>query len=219
MLNKHVELIIEGRPYKWAEQYITGEQLKRLANLPLTSELYLAISEPWKDELIQNADKVDLARPAIEQFFIKQALKYTIDGKEFETSKQYISGKEIRKQGRIPVGSLIFLSIKGPWEDELIKDETLVDLARPGIEHFFSKEEKIDIILIVNGRDKPWMKKQISFEEVVALAGGFSESPQKAITVTYKGGPESNPAGIMDKGDIVNVKNKMIFNVSATDKS
>ena len=131
-------LIIEGKTIEWNDQFITGEQAKKAAGLPAEAELYLSISEPWKDELINNDTKVDLARPGIEQFYIKQKLKYVIDCKEFETDKQFIKGKQIRAQGNIQPGFEIFLSIKGPWEDELIKDETLVDLARPGVEHFYS---------------------------------------------------------------------------------
>jgi hypothetical protein len=131
-------LMIEGKEYEWKEQYITGTQVKKLGNLPADSELFLSIIDPWKDEPVKDEDKVDLARPGIEQFFIKRKLKYTIDRKEFESEKQFIKGAQIRKQGQVKDGYQIFLSIKGPWEDELIKDDDWVDLARPGIEHFYS---------------------------------------------------------------------------------
>lgn len=75
-------------------------------------------------------------------------------------------------------------------------------------------------ILIVNGREKIWNKKQISFEEVVVLAfGSYDNNPNKVYTVTYDRGPHQNPEGTMVYGDIVFIKNKMIFNVTATDKS
>jgi hypothetical protein len=76
------------------------------------------------------------------------------------------------------------------------------------------------IILIVNGREKEWNKRKISFEEAVILAyGNYDISPNKVFTVTYDRGPHQNPEGSMVYGDIVFVKNKMIFNVTATDKS
>jgi len=74
--------------------------------------------------------------------------------------------------------------------------------------------------LIVNGREKPWEKRNISFVEVVVLAfGHFNENPNIVYTVTYDRGPHQNPEGSMVKGDLVFVKNKMIFNATETDKS
>lgn len=82
------------------------------------------------------------------------------------------------------------------------------------------RNEERKIVIIVNGREKPWTEKQISFEQVVMLAfGSYEESQNRVFTVTYKGGAEQNPQGTMVKGDRVFVKNKMIFNVTATDKS
>lgn len=75
-------------------------------------------------------------------------------------------------------------------------------------------------VLIVNLKEKPWPGKKITFEEVVILAfGTYDSNPNKVYTVTYDRGPHENPEGSMVKGDSVFTKNKMIFNVTATDKS
>lgn len=136
---KHeVVFLIEGKEFSSCEQFILGKELKNLANIPLDAELYLSINEPFKDELIENETKVDLARPGIESFYVKKDLEYYIDGSLFKSSKQFIKGAEIRKKGNIANDYDIFLSIKGPWEDEKIEDNTIIDLARPGIENFYS---------------------------------------------------------------------------------
>lgn len=150
----------------------------------------------------------------------KHALTVRINDHTFDWPQQYITGAEIRKLGNISAEDEIFLKIKEPWEDELVTDVTQVDLARPGIEHFYSKEKPGKIDLIVNGRQKPWAERNISFEQVVILAfGTYDNNPNKVYTVTYDRGPRENPEGPMIKGDKVIVKNKMIFNVTATDKS
>lgn len=150
----------------------------------------------------------------------KQVLHLTINEKGYEWHQQYITGIDVRKLGNIPKEDEIYLAIKKPWEDELIKDDTSVDLARPLIENFFSKEIPINIVLIVNGREKAWVEKTISFEQVVILAfGGYDNNPNKVYTVTYDRGPQHNLEGSMVKNDLVFVKNKMIFNATATDKS
>lgn len=147
-------------------------------------------------------------------------LHLTINEKRYSWHQQYITGAELRKLGHIVEEDDIFLVIKKPWEDELISDDTKVNLARPEIEHFISKEKPVKLVIIVNGREKPWTEKSITFEQVVTLAiGSYENNPNKVYTVTYDRGTAPKPEGSMIKGDKVLVKNKMIFNVTATDKS
>ncbi|WP_461630863.1 multiubiquitin domain-containing protein [Labilibaculum euxinus] len=81
-------------------------------------------------------------------------------------------------------------------------------------------EMKHERSIIVNGREKIWCKKFISFNELVKLAfESFNDNPNTCYTVTYSRGHGSKPEGSMVKGEEVKVKSKMIFNVSATDKS
>jgi hypothetical protein len=149
----------------------------------------------------------------------KQVLHLKINGRHYEWPRQYILGAEIRNLGNIPAEEEIYLKIKEPWVDEPISDETNVDLARPGIEHFFSKI-KLPITIIVNGREKSWSEEKISYEQVVKLAfENYIENAITAYTVTYNKGPRQNPEGTMVKGDVIYVKNKMRFNVTATNKS
>ncbi|MBL7894531.1 MAG: multiubiquitin domain-containing protein [Bacteroidia bacterium] len=148
-------------------------------------------------------------------------LHLIIDGKHYDWSEQYITGAQVKELGKIPKENEVYLSIKKPWEDELILDETKTDLARPGIEHFYSvKPIELPVVIIVNGRERSWDKRTITFEEVVKLAfDNYMDNGTTLYTVTYKKGPEQNPEGTMVKGDKVFVKNKMIFNVTSTDKS
>ena len=76
------------------------------------------------------------------------------------------------------------------------------------------------VVLVVNTREKKWDKPQISYEEVVILAfGTFSKDPNVVYTVTFSKGPEHKREGSLVRGQSVNVKNGMIFNVSQTNKS
>ena len=150
----------------------------------------------------------------------KKTLPLTINGKKYEWDQEYITGAEVRKLGNIPAEDEIFLAIKKPREDEPIPDDKQVNLARPEIEHFYSKDKHHKITLIVNGRPKPWTEPAITFEQVVELAfGSYDSNPNKVYTVTYDRGSNENPEGTMVKGDKVLTKDKMIFNVTCTDKS
>ena len=147
----------------------------------------------------------------------KKVLHLSINGKSYVWHQQYITGAELRKLGHISNEDDVFLAIKKPWENEHILDDTKVDLARPQIEHFFSK---LTIVLIVNGREKSWDEKTITFEQAVVLAfGSYDSNPNKVYTVTYDRGPIKNEEGSLVKGETIFVKNKMILNVTATDKS
>lgn len=83
-----------------------------------------------------------------------------------------------------------------------------------------SQEPPPKFTIIVNGRAKPWAVEVISFEEVVALA--FKTPPYGENTlysVAYKGGVGEHPNGMLHEGESVKVKDGMIFDVTATDKS
>ena len=214
------EIVIEGKPFLWPEEYITGAEVKGLARLPMDSELFLSVEPPFKDELVANGDKVNVARMELEHFYIKKKLDYSINGQPFESFSQFISGKQLRRQGGIAPDDQVFLFIPGPWQDELIKDDEFVNLAREGRERFYSIHQLKEFIIIVRGREQVWKEKTISYSQVVELAfGKLAYNPDKVYTVSYKHGPHENPEGTMVDGDDVFVKNKMIFNVTETDKS
>lgn len=215
-----LKLVIEGKQYETFEQYMTGTQLKELAGISLETDLFLSIARPYKDELIENDKSVNLARPEMEYFFVKKKLHFSIDGKPFVWYKQYIRGIQIRELGNIPTEVDIFLDIKKDWEDDMITDDEVVDLARPGKEKFITKPVSVKFTVIVNAQEKEWDKPTISFEQVIVLAfGAYDPNPNKGYTVTYCRGHEPKPEGTMVKNSVVRVKNKMLFNVTATDKS
>ncbi|MDB5089174.1 MAG: multiubiquitin [Mucilaginibacter sp.] len=219
-LAQALQFFIEGKQFETFHQYLNGAQLKELAGIPLAAKLYLAVQEGYEPERIENAKEVDLARKDVENFFVKDKLKFTINGEPFTWYVQYISGKQIRALGKIGADDELFLKVPPPYENELITDEREVDLALPGKENFISKEKPFSVTLVVNTRPKPWAKKTITFEEVVILAfGSYDPNPQKVYTVNYSGGPEPKPEGSMIKGSVVHVKDKMNFDVSATNQS
>lgn len=214
-----LKLIIEGKQYETFNQFMTGLQLKELAGIPPDTELFLSILRPFKDELIENEKTVNLARPEIENFFVKKKLQFSIDGKPFIWFKQFIRGVQIRELGNIPMDVDIYLDIKEGWEDDLITDEEVVDLARPGKEKFITKPAQTKFTIIVNAQEKSWDKPTISFEQIIELAfGKYDPNPNIGYTVTYFRGHEPKPEGTMVKTSVVRVKNKMVFNVTATDK-
>jgi hypothetical protein len=75
------------------------------------------------------------------------------------------------------------------------------------------------VTIIVNGRSKVVPKEEMTFEEIVALADGLPTGPNVVYTVVLRKGEVKKPEGTLVAGDHIKVKNGMIFNVTATDKS
>jgi len=213
-----LKFVIEGKKYETFDQYKTGAELKQLADIPLETELFLSISKPYKDELIENDARVNLARPEMEYFFVKKKLHFTINGVQYIWYKQFIRGIQIRELGKISFEDELYLDLPDGWKDDFIEDDEAIDLARPGVEHFISRPKIDGVIIFVNQSPKKYDKPKISFEEVVRLANE-SYDPNRGYTVKYSDGPKENPNGLMSKGTEVFVKHNMKFNVRSTHQS
>lgn len=81
-------------------------------------------------------------------------------------------------------------------------------------------KEMKDITIVVNGREKTVSTKELSFDALVALA--FEDPPTGefiCFTITFRRGQGNKPEGSLAEDETVKLKDGMIFNVSATDKS
>lgn len=142
-----------------------------------------------------------------------------IDQKSYE-SPNPTTGEALYKLGHVQPGFDLFREVKGDREDPVVEnDDEPVHLRED--EHFHSGPvQPRRYIIIVNGQKKSAMTKKVSFDEIVKLA--FPTPPQGTnilYTVSYEDGPRINPQGSLKEGQSVFVKNWMIFNVTATDKS
>lgn len=74
--------------------------------------------------------------------------------------------------------------------------------------------------IVVNGREKTVTATELGEDDLVALA--YENPPTGELicfTITYRRGQGNKPEGTLDEGDTVKLKEGMIFNVTATDKS
>lgn len=77
-----------------------------------------------------------------------------------------------------------------------------------------------EIIIIVNTREKTFIGKEISFRQVVELA--FSNpvyNDSVRYTLSYSKGVDKKPKGTMVDGDVIHVKEGMVFDVDRADRS
>jgi hypothetical protein len=77
-----------------------------------------------------------------------------------------------------------------------------------------------EITIIVNGTQKAAHEKELTFLEIVQLAFANAVINEiTAYTVTFKRGHGNKPEGSLVNDESVKLKEGMIFNVTATDKS
>jgi len=72
--------------------------------------------------------------------------------------------------------------------------------------------------IVVNGREKIVVTKDVSFAEVVHLSG-LPSGPNTVFTVTYRHAAGHKHNGTLTEGETVKVQDGTIFNVTATNKS
>ncbi len=74
--------------------------------------------------------------------------------------------------------------------------------------------------IVVNGRPKTVTARELTFEQVVRLAFPNATPNENTVyTVTFKRGHGNKPEGTLVAGESVKIKEGMVFNVTATDKS
>ena len=87
-------------------------------------------------------------------------------------------------------------------------------------DHGTTKTNRRTITVIVNGREKTIDDRVLTFTEVIELAFDDPPSgPQVMFSITYRRGRGDKPEGTLVEGGQVRAKNRMVFNVTATDKS
>jgi hypothetical protein len=156
---------------------------------------------------------------AMENHEHKHQVRIHIDQKPYE-SPNPTTGEALYKLGLVQLGLELFYEVKGDKEDPEVPDGNEPVHLRED-EHFHSgPPQHKEFTIIVNGQKKVVTTKRVTFDQIVKLA--FPTPPNGAnilYTISYEDGPPANPQGSMTEGERVKVKNGMIFNVTATDKS
>ena len=149
----------------------------------------------------------------------KHEARIHIDEKPYE-SPNPTTGEALHKLGHVQPGFELFREVRGDKEDPVVENDVEPIHLRQD-EHFHSgPAQPRKFTIIVNGQKKVVTKKIATFDEIVKLAFPSPLAGTNILyTVSYEDGPRVNPQGSLKEGQSVKVKNGMIFNVTATDKS
>lgn len=140
--------------------------------------------------------------------------------RERRESPNPTTGEALYSLGQIPHHQQLYREVQGDEEDEPIEnDKERLHLRQD--EHFYSTEERHKgFTIIVNARPEHVPTKWVSFEQIVVLAYPKPPDGQDVLfTVGYYKGPKTNQEGTLVAGQTVKVKNGMVFNVKATNRS
>ncbi len=130
------------------------------------------------------------------------------------------TGEALYILGGVAAGLELYREVRGNREDRPIESDA--DPIRiHEDEHFHSGPTVVhELAIIINGQQKHVKAKSLTFAELVALAfNPIPTGPNILFTITYECGPRQNPEGTLMPGGTVKIKEGMIFNVTATDKS
>lgn len=138
-----------------------------------------------------------------------------IDREVYE-SPNPTTGEALYHLGHIAHHRELFQEAGGDHEDHVVpRNATVIHLKQD--DHFYSQKA---VTILVNGEPHEETETRISFEAVVKIA--YPVAPGGACieyTVTYRNGPPANPKGSLTAGHSVKIQNRMIFDVTPTDRS
>lgn len=83
-----------------------------------------------------------------------------------------------------------------------------------------SQADKSARTIILNGRKRTLDCTQLSYNELVMLTDGpVGTEDNRVFTMTYFRGPASNREGSLSRGQVVKLKNRMVFTVVQTNRA
>ena len=149
----------------------------------------------------------------------KHHVRIHIDQQRYESPNPTM-GEALYKLANVASGLDLYREVTGDREDRVIPNgPEVVHLEED--EHFHSAAPQVKHFdIFVNGRKRVVTTRELSFDQVVALAfQPVPTGPYIMFTITYRHGPHAKPEGNLLEGGTVKVKDGMIFNVTPTNKS
>ena len=101
--NRTFHFKVDGLHFSIKQQFVTGLEIRQLAGLPADTKLYLDMPHGWQDHYVSPDDKIDLAKPGIENFItLKHKVVIIVNGTPYEYSESKVSFEKIVEMAHIP---------------------------------------------------------------------------------------------------------------------
>lgn len=214
------EFEVDGTVCRTRDPILDGRQIRAAANLSPPADFRLVEVRNASTRAIALDDRVHLDADHRHSFRSApgdRTYSFLFNDAECEWPLEIVNEAEIRAIGK--VDDDLDLVLDGDV-DSVIERGADIALGGKSVERIFTRPSTRTVTILVNGREKEVARGRIGFEALIPLA--FPTPPTGAnvsFTVTYRKGPDANPEGTLTAGHSVRVKNGMVFNVRATDKS
>lgn len=213
---------VDGRTLTTEDPKLTGRQVRSLAGAAPASDFILIMIADGAAQSVgldRSVHLDEIASPVVFRLFRSdRTFSFTVNERGFEWGDAVIDADEIRQVARVPDDHDLILDSDG---DRIIGDDDAVRLKGDGVERIVSRPmANQTITIIVNTRPKTISARRLTFTDLVALAFETPPSGENVcFTVSYRKGPKRRSEGSLLEGDSIRIKEGMVFNVSATDKS
>lgn len=208
---------VNGRALRSRDRVLTGRQIRSEAGFDPASEhvLILVVERGTRSIGLDETLELDAdGGTKLRAFFGDRVFSFTLDERGYEWGAPTIAVDELRALAGVPEERELVLDAD---EDDVLEAGTELRLDRAGAERIRSRPVRArTVTIVVNGREKEVPRGRISHEQVLELAFG-SCAPAVTHTVTWRdrGGDE----GSLLPGESVRVREGMIFNATATNRS
>lgn len=202
---------------------ITGQEILKISGLlpPKDYELLYKVNEGGF-EPIQLNEIIDLKEVGKEVFKARpfQEFSIKVDDIEYKVNNCFLSPIEIMGLAGIDPSKFYLNEVRNSGIEVTYREDPEHRIPLSKSQCFVSCEREPIQCIIVNAKEHNWSRSQISFSEIIQLAYGQScNNPMTIHTVTYKRGIPSKPEGSLVKGESISIINKIIINVTQTNKS
>lgn len=216
----HYRFTVNGVSYQSNDAELSGRDVLRIAGFnPASDHVLIQVTRP-STHSVGIDDPLDLTTPGKEEFWAfasDRTFNFTVDELGYEWGAATISDGELR----VITGASEDQDFKLERADEpdrIIGEGESVNLDARGTEHL--RIVKASVTIIVNAEERKVTGRRITFEQLVVLAFETPPTgPNILITIDYGKGPPQNPKGSLEAGQSVKIKNRMVFDVTATDRS
>ena len=214
------EFEVDGNVCHTRDPILDGRQIRAAANLAPPANFRLVEIRNASTSAVALEDKVHLEaghRHSFRSAPGDRTYSFLFNDAECEWPRETVNEADIRAIGK--VNDDLEIGLDGDV-DRVIERGADIPLDGKAVERIFTRQSTRTVTILVNGREKEVSRGRISFEALIPLAFPIPLTGSNvSFTVTYRKGPDANPEGTLTAGHSVRVKNGMVFNVRATDKS
>lgn len=213
---------LEFQPYTIEDPVPTGRQILEASGLiPAKDYTLLAVLPGGDFEDVRLKETFDLRARGVERFIAfagDRVFKFCLNDRQLSWGLPTIQGGQLYQLADISDDHGVFRDVPG-GTDELIDPADSIDLTQPEVERFITAPKPISYQIFVNTRPHVVTESTITYQQLVQLAYPGSHDPNLIYTITYQQAATQPPAGDLNPGCTLHIKQGTRINVSPTVQS